>query len=91
MARLVLAPFRAPAVRNLLRGLYRTLLRLYAPDIRLRREFNRWAQNGMDETMELDHSWLAERIIPKLGFLPKTVSSILAVEVGGPAAASQRA
>ena len=66
MARLVLAPFRAPAVRNLLRGLTGPycgcMLRIFACGA----EFNRWAQNGMDETMELDHSWLAERIIPKM-------------------------
>lgn len=65
-ARLLLAPLRSPAGRSFLRALYRTFVRLYAPDRRSRHEFNQWAEEGMDEVMELDHKWLAERILPKM-------------------------
>lgn len=55
---------RAPALPDFLRWVNRRLQRLYPPDIRLRREFNRWAEKGLGESMEVDHAWLAERTIP---------------------------
>src|SRR6266852_1237549 len=66
IVRWLLAPFRIPGTPNLLRRLDRALLRLCPPDIRLRRELNRWAENELGESMGLDHLWLAERIIPKM-------------------------
>lgn len=62
----LLALFRAPLVRNFLRWLDRTLLRVYPPDIRARSEFNRWAEKGLGESMELDHIWFAEKTIPEM-------------------------
>jgi arsenite methyltransferase len=66
IVRPLLAPCRAPLVRNFLRWLDRTLLRVCPPDMRLRHEFNRWAEKGLGESMELDHMWLAEKIIPEM-------------------------
>jgi arsenite methyltransferase len=67
--RRLLASCRAPGVRNFLRGLDRTLLRFYPPDIRLRHEFNRWAKKGLGDSMELVHKWVAERTIPTMGLV----------------------
>ena len=39
----------------------RRLLRLHPADIRLRHEFNLWAEKGLGETMESDHAWFTER------------------------------
>ena len=66
IVRWLLAPFLIPGKPNLLRRLDRALMRLCPGDIRLRHEFNRWAENGFGESMGLDHLWLAERIIPKM-------------------------
>ena len=47
IARLLLAPFRIPVARSLLRGIDQTLLQMCPPDIRMRHEFNRWAGKGV--------------------------------------------
>jgi ubiquinone/menaquinone biosynthesis C-methylase UbiE len=57
---------RIPAVPHILRWGHRTLLKLYPRAGYLRREFNRWAIKGWGESMELDHTWLAERTIPEM-------------------------
>jgi len=50
-------------VRRFLVALDRWLLRLCPPDVRLRHEFNLWAENGLGESMELDHRWFTERTL----------------------------
>lgn len=66
IVRRLLAPFRTGRGLNLLRGFDRTLLRFHSADIRARYEFNRWAENGLGESMRFDHLWLAERIVPQM-------------------------
>jgi SAM-dependent methyltransferase len=44
----------------------RRLLRLHPADIRLRHEFNLWAEKGLGETMESDHRWFTERALDKM-------------------------
>jgi SAM-dependent methyltransferase len=65
--RMLLTSSRIPVARNLLLELDQTFLRLFTPDTLLRREFNRWAEMGLGESMERDHKWVAERTIPKMG------------------------
>jgi len=57
-------------VRDFLHGLDRRLLRLYPSDIRLRHEFNLWAENGLGKNMELDHTWFTERALSKMSLSP---------------------
>jgi ubiquinone/menaquinone biosynthesis C-methylase UbiE len=45
------------------------LLRFYPPDVRLRHEFNRWAQKGLGDSMEVVHRWVAERTIPNMSLV----------------------
>jgi ubiquinone/menaquinone biosynthesis C-methylase UbiE len=66
MPRRLLAPLRTPAFWSFVSWLDRSLLRLCAPDVRSRYEFNRWAEKGMGEVMELDHTWLLRTIIPEM-------------------------
>jgi arsenite methyltransferase len=60
-----LFPRRGP-LRSFLDGLDRRLLRLYPADIRLRNEFNLWAETGLGATMEADHAWFTERALDKM-------------------------
>jgi ubiquinone/menaquinone biosynthesis C-methylase UbiE len=50
-------------VQKFLGALDRGMLWLYPPDVRLRHEFNHWAEEGLGEGMELDHRWFTERAL----------------------------
>ena len=67
IARRLLAPFRHPVVRNLLRRIDQTLLRWFPQPVCSRHVFNSMAGSGLGEKMELDHKWVAERTIPMMG------------------------
>jgi arsenite methyltransferase len=54
-------------VGNLLLRLDRRLLRFFPPDVRLRHEFNLWAEKGLGESMEVDHLWFTERTLSRMG------------------------
>ena len=53
-------------VRNFLQGLDRRVLRFFPPDVRLRHEFNLWAEKGLGKSMELDHMWFTERALSRM-------------------------
>lgn len=57
---------RLAPVAYFLHEIDRGLLRLHPPDIRLRHEFNLWAEKGLGETMESDHVWFTERALDKM-------------------------
>lgn len=57
-------------LRKFLGMLDRGLLRLCAPDLRLRHHFNWWAKRGEGERMEVDHRWFTERALSKMSLRP---------------------
>jgi len=61
---------RLGPLRSFLDGLDRKLLRLYPADIRLRHEFNLWAEKGLGESMAADHAWFTERALDKMSLSP---------------------
>jgi SAM-dependent methyltransferase len=42
------------------------MLRSLPPDVRLRHEFNLWAEKGLGESMESDHLWFTERTLNRM-------------------------
>src|SRR5205807_3821562 len=70
IARRLLAPRFAPGIRKLVRRVDRTVLRLYPAEVRLRHEFNLWAENGVGESMELDHLWVADKTLDRMALAP---------------------
>jgi len=57
---------RLAPIGNYLQGLDRRLLRSFPPDVRLRNEFNLWAEKRLGESMESDHLWFTERTLNQM-------------------------
>src|SRR5689334_10001497 len=68
-------------VRRMLRSLQRNLTRIHPPEVRLRNEFNRWAQRGLGDTMESEHMWFAEEALSGMNI--SSADSVLDLGCGG--------
>ena len=65
----------------MLRSLQRNLTRIHPPEVRLRNEFNRWAQRGLSDTMESEHMWFAEEALCRMNI--SSADSVLDLGCGG--------